>query len=110
MLFGIRLHSGLFYSYPTLSCWFNFLDMKAVRELYNRRQEEKLGGEDIFYILPLFLGSTTIQSVRKFFQNTSEMVASPSQGVKNVLVVLGYIYPNVVGWLDFMAYQPLWVI
>ena len=34
MLFAIWLHSGLFYSYPMLSCWFNFLDMKAVKELY----------------------------------------------------------------------------
>ena len=56
--------------------------MKAAKELYERRQEEKIGGQDIFYILPLFLGSTTIQWVRKFFLNTNEMVASPSQGVK----------------------------
>ena len=67
---------------PMLPCWFNFLDMKAVKELYERRQEEKIGGQDIFYILPLFLGSTTIQWVRKFFLNTNEMVVSPSQGVK----------------------------
>ena len=40
-----------------LSCWFNFLDMKAVKELYERRQEEMIGGQDIFYILPLILGS-----------------------------------------------------
>ena len=32
MLIAICLHSGLFYSYPTLSCWFNFLDMRAVKE------------------------------------------------------------------------------
>ena len=44
-----------------LFCWFNFLDMKAVKELFERRQEEKIGGQDIFYILPLFLDSTTIQ-------------------------------------------------
>ena len=56
----IRLPSGLFYSYPMLLCWFNFLDMKAVKELYERRQKKKIGGEDIFYILPLFLGPTTI--------------------------------------------------
>ena len=65
-----------------LSCWFNFLDMKSVKELYKRRQEEKIGVQDIFYILPLFLGLTTIQWVRKFFLNTNEMIASPSQGVK----------------------------
>ena len=28
---------------PQLSCWFEFLDMKAVKELYERRQEEKIG-------------------------------------------------------------------
>ena len=64
-----------------LSCWYNFLDMKAVKELYKRRRK-KIGDKDIFYILHLFLGSTTIQSVRKFFLNTNEMVKSPSQGVK----------------------------
>ena len=31
--------------------------MKATKELYERRQEEKIEGQDIFYILPLFLGS-----------------------------------------------------
>ena len=51
-------------------------------ELYERRQEEKIRGDDIFYILPLFLDSTTIQWVRKTLQNTNEMVASPSQGIK----------------------------
>ena len=40
-----------------------------------------------FYIFPLFVGSTAIQWVRKFSLNTIEMVESPSQGVKNVLVV-----------------------
>ena len=40
-----------------------------------------------FYIFPLFLGSTTIQWVRKFSPGTIEMVESPSQGVKNALVV-----------------------
>ena len=63
---------------PILFCWFNFLDMKAVKKLYERRQEEKIGFQDIFYILPLFLGSTTIQWVKKLFLNTNEMVASPS--------------------------------
>ena len=47
---------GLFCSYPTLSCWFNLSDMKAVKELYERRQEEMIGDEDVFYIFPLFLG------------------------------------------------------
>ena len=56
--------------------------MKAAKELYERRQETK-----IYFI---FLGSTTIQWVKKLFQNTNEMVASPSQGV------LGYICPNLV--------------
>ena len=40
-----------------------------------------------FYIFPLFLGSTTIQRVNKFSLNTIEKVESPSQGVKNALVV-----------------------
>ena len=31
--------------------------MKATKEFYERRQEEKIEGQDIFYILPLFLGS-----------------------------------------------------
>ena len=58
LLFAIWLYSGLFYSYPVLSCWFE--SIKAAKELYER-QKEKVGGQDIFYILPLFLGSTTIQ-------------------------------------------------
>ena len=82
LLFGIWLHSGLFYSYPTLSCWFNILNMRAVKELYERRQEEKIRSQDIFYILPLFQGLTPIQWTRKFFPNTNEMFASSSQGVK----------------------------
>ena len=77
----MSLHSGLFYSYPTLPCWFNVLDMKAVKELYERR-EKNIGYDDIFYIFPLFLSSTTIEWVRKFFLNTNEMVESPCQGVK----------------------------
>ena len=45
----------------------------------------------------LFLGSTIIQWVRKFFLNTNEMVESPSQGVKNVLVISWvYMGPNLV--------------
>ena len=59
-----------------------------------RRQEKKIGYQDIVYILNLFLDSTTIQWVRKLFLNPLEMVASPRQGVKNVLVVLWYICPN----------------
>ena len=30
-----------------------------------RKQKKKIGGQDIINILPLFLGSTTIQWVRK---------------------------------------------
>ena len=63
--------------------------MKAVKELYERRQEKKIGGEDIFYILPLFLGLTIIQCVRKLFLNTNEMVASSGQGVKMCKSFLG---------------------
>ena len=56
--------------------------MKAVKELYERRQEEEIGGQDILYILPLFLGSTTIRWVIEFSLNTNEMVTSPSQVFK----------------------------
>ena len=63
--------------------------MKAVNELYERKQEEKIGDQDIFYIMPLFMGSTTIQWMRKFFLNTNEMVASPSQSVKMCELFLG---------------------
>ena len=57
-----------------------------------------MGDEDIFYIFPLFLGSTTIQWVRKFFLNINEMVESPSQGVKNALIVSWvYIYISKFG-------------
>ena len=55
--------------------------MNAVKELYER-QGNKIGGQDIFYSLPLFLDSTTIQWVRKLFLNTNEMVASLDYGVK----------------------------
>ena len=41
-----------------------------------------MGEEDILYILPLFLGSTTIQWVGKFFLKTNEIVESPCEGVK----------------------------
>ena len=62
--------------------------MKAVKELYERRRQQQIGDEDIVYIFPLFLGSsTTIHQVRKFSLNTIEMIESPSQGVKNALVV-----------------------
>ena len=47
-----------------------------------------------FYIFPLFLRSATIQWVRKFSLNTTEMVESPSEGVKNALFVSGvYMCP-----------------
>ena len=47
-----------------------------------RRQENKIKGQDIFYILTLFLGLTTIQWVRTLFLNPNEMGASPRQGVE----------------------------
>ena len=53
LLFAIWLHSELFFSYPMLSCWFNFLDIKAVKELYERKQE-KIGSQDIFYFCLYF--------------------------------------------------------
>ena len=65
--------------------------MKAEKELSERSQEEKIGSQNIFYILPLFLGSTTIQWVMKFFLNTNEMVASLSQDVKMYLSLIGII-------------------
>ena len=58
----------------------------------SNRQETKT-----FFFLNIFLlfpGSITIQWVRKFSLNTIEMVESPSQGVKNALVVSWvYMYP-----------------
>ena len=59
-----------------------FAGLTSCKEFYERKQEKKIGGQYIFYILPLFLGSTSIQWVRKFFLNTKETVASPSQSVK----------------------------
>ena len=56
--------------------------MKAVKDLYERRQEKKIGSQDVSNILSLFLGSTTILWVRKLFLNKNEMGASPRQGVK----------------------------
>ena len=61
--------------------------MTAVKELCERRRPQQIGDKDIFYIFPLFLGSTTIHWLRKFFLNTNEMVESPSQGDKNALTV-----------------------
>ena len=37
-----------------------FLNMKAVKELYERRQEKKIRDRDVFYILHLVLGLSTI--------------------------------------------------
>ena len=37
------------------------------------------------------MGSTTIQWLRKFSLNTIEMVESPSQGVKNMFVLIRYL-------------------
>ena len=41
-LFSIGLYPGLFYSNPTLSCWFNFLDMKAKRNYMKRDRKRRL--------------------------------------------------------------------
>ena len=65
-----------------LFCWFNFLDMKAVKNYMEKRQGKKIGGQDSFYILTLFLGFTTIQWARKLFLNPNEMAAPPRQGSK----------------------------
>ena len=54
-----------------------------------RRQEKKIGGQDIFYILTLFLGSTTIQWVRKLFLNPNEMFA-----LVFMATFVGYLKPN----------------
>ena len=59
-----------------------------------RRQEKKIGGQGIFYVLTLLLGSTTIQWVRKLFLNPNEMVASLRQGVIMLFVVFRYICPK----------------
>ena len=58
-----------------------------------RRPKKKIGGQDISYILNLFLGSITNQWMRKLFLNTNEMVLSASQSVKMGLSLLGrYVY------------------
>ena len=76
-----RLTSEVILFYPTLSSWCNSLNMKAQKELYERRQQQ-IGDEDVSFIFFLyFLGSTTIQWVKEFFLNTIEIVESPSQGV-----------------------------
>ena len=61
-----------------------------------RRQEKKIEDQDIFYILTLLLGSTTIKLERKSFLNTNEIVAYPRQGVKMCLAFLGrYVHYSV---------------
>ena len=48
------------------------------KEDWKRRKET----QDIFYILTLLIGSTTIQLVKKLFLNPNEIAVSPKQGVK----------------------------
>ena len=82
LLFGIWLHSGLFYFYLTLSCWFNFLDIKNTKELYERRREEKIGGQYITFIFCLYFW---VQQPFRGWGNSSWIQMkwlSPSQGVK----------------------------
>ncbi len=73
-LFNLRYFSGL-------TSW----SMKAVKELYGK----KTGGQDIFCIFTLLLGSTTIQWVRKLFSSPNEMGSSSWQGVKMCKFFLG---------------------
>ena len=81
MPFDIWLNNEVILFYPTLASWCNSLNKKAQKELYDRRQQQ-LGDEDVSFIFFLyFLGSTTIQWVKEFSLNTTEMVESPSQGV-----------------------------
>ena len=56
-----------------------------------RRQEKKIKGQDFFYILTLFLGSTTILWLRKSFLIQNEMSASLRQDVSRFGVYI-YIY------------------
>ena len=46
LLFAIWFHSGLFYSYPTLSCWFYSSNMKTVKELLFVVYGKMIGRED----------------------------------------------------------------
>ena len=65
-----------------LFCRFNFLDMKAIKELYGKkRKKEDRRPRYLLYLA--FISGFKYHSVGgKFFLNTTEMVASPSQGVK----------------------------
>ena len=72
-----------------------------------RRLEKKIGGQDIFYILTLFLDSTTIQLVRKLFLNPNEMVVSPRQGVKMCYSFPGICVQNLVFKALKMCSTPL---
>ena len=51
-----------------LSCWFNVLDMKAVKELYERRQEEKIEGQDIFLYFAFISGFNNHSVSEKILQ------------------------------------------
>ena len=66
---------------PHLILLFNFLDMKAVKELYEIRQEEKIGDQDILYFA--FISGFNNPSVGdEILPEYNEMVVTPSQGVK----------------------------
>ena len=70
--------------------------MKAVKELYGKKPGKKIGNQFIFYILTLFLGSTTILWVKKSLLNPNEMVASSGQGIKMCKSFLDIYVQNLV--------------
>ena len=82
----------LHYNFAAFRSW----SMKAVKEIYGKKTGKEIGYQDIFYILTIFLGSTTIQRVRKLFLDPNEMAASLRQGVKIFLSLPGIYIQNLV--------------
>ena len=52
-----------------------WVDLSEAKEMYILLRKERM--KVPFYILTLFLGSTTISLGEKFFLNPNEMIASP---------------------------------
>ena len=82
----------LFLYFAAFRSW----SMKAVKKIYGKKTGKEIGYQDIFYILTIFLGSTTIQRVRKLFLDPNEMAASLRQGVKIFLSLPGIYIQNLV--------------
>ena len=84
----------LFYFYPTLPCWSNFLNKKAQKELYERRQQQ-IGNEDVFFkFFPLFPGFNNHSMGEGIFPEYNRN--SWIEVFKNTLIVSWYICVLVV--------------